>query len=267
VTGLVVLAEQGTPLATVPLSGGTATFSISALPPGEHTLNASYVGDANHSTSSSSAMTLNLGTANERFVTQLYVTLLQRQPEAAGLASWVGDLDHGVSRAQVVRGFEQSLEWRTDQVEALYHQFLNRDADPSGLDTYVHYLGMGGTVEQLKIILTSSPEYFMVRGGGTNEGFLTALYQDALNRQPDTDGLASFEAGLNGGTSRQQVATAIFGSPEYYQDLMGSFYQRFLNRLPDDAGLQSFVAELQAGVASEDIIAAMLGSGEFFSHA
>src|SRR5205823_14823414 len=126
---------------------------------------------------------------------------------------------------------------------------------------------MGGTVEQLKIMLTSSPEYFMVRGGGMNEGFLTALYHDALNRLPDVDGLASFEAGLNGGSSRGQVATAIFGSPEYYQDLMGSIYQRFLNRLPDDGGLQSFVADLQAGVASEDIIAAMLGSGEFFSHA
>src|SRR5262249_31643472 len=69
-TGSVVISEQGTPLATVPVSGGMATIATSALPLGEHTLTARYVGDANHAASSSAVLTVNFGTADERFVTQ-----------------------------------------------------------------------------------------------------------------------------------------------------------------------------------------------------
>src|SRR5207237_1832249 len=46
-TGSVVISEQGTPLATVPVSGGMATIATSAFPLGEHTLTAAYVRDAN----------------------------------------------------------------------------------------------------------------------------------------------------------------------------------------------------------------------------
>jgi hypothetical protein len=150
-------------------------------------------------------------------------------------------------------------------VQALYHQFLHRAADPSGLDTYVTFLGAGGTLEQLAAILTGSEEYFQVRGGGTDDGFLTALYQDALNRSPDSAGMASFLQGLSQGTSHPQVAAAIFGSPEYLQDVVRNFYERFLNRAADDAGLHSFVGDLEAGVTDQVITAAMMGSDEFFA--
>src|SRR5438552_3937203 len=58
-------------------------------------------------------------------------------------------------------------------------------------------------------------------GGGTNSGFLTALYEDALNRSPDSGGLAAFSQALNQGTSPRLVAAAIFSSTEHLQDLVG----------------------------------------------
>jgi hypothetical protein len=121
-------------------------------------------------------------------------------------------------------------------------------------------------LEQLKTILTGSLEYLQVRGGGTTTGFLTALYQDALNRSPDAGGLATYTQALSQGSSRQRIAGAFFGSTEYLQGLVASFYQRFLNRAGDAGGLNSFVASLQAGMPDQVIIAAMLGSGEFFAH-
>jgi hypothetical protein len=36
--------------------------------------------------------------------------VLHRAPDAAGLSAWVGDLNGGMSRAQVVVGFSESNE-------------------------------------------------------------------------------------------------------------------------------------------------------------
>jgi hypothetical protein len=207
-----------------------------------------------------------VGTANERFVTQLYVTLLMRQPDSAGLANWTALLDQGTSRTLVAQAIEQSPEWRTDQVQALYRQFLHRTADSSGLSTFVAFLNEGGTLEQVKAILTGSAEYLQVRGHAATDGFLTALYQDALNRSPDAGGLAAFTQALNMGASRQQVAMACFESQEYLQDLVANFYQLYLKRPADAAGLNGFIGVLEAGASDQDIVAAVLGSAEFFAN-
>jgi S-adenosylmethionine/arginine decarboxylase-like enzyme len=264
-TGSIVFLDGGSLLATVPLSGATAAFSTSTLSLGGHSLRAAYVEDASHTASSSSAIVVTVGTPNERFVGQLYASLLRRQPDAGGLADWTAALNRGASRTQVALAIEKSLESRTQQVQALYHQFLHRDVDPSGLNTFVTFLGAGVTLEEVSIILTSSPEYLQVRGGGTKNGFLTALYEDALSRSPDAGGLAAFMQALDQGVSRPQVAAAIFGSTEYLQHLVANFYELFLKRAADDGGLNSFVTALRVGVTDQDVIAAMLGSDEFFA--
>ena len=143
---------------------------------------------------------------------------------------------------------------------------MHRNADASGLNTFVTLLSTGGTLEQVKSFLTSSAEYLQARGGGTNNGFLAALYQDALSRSPDAGGLATFTQALNRGVSRQQVAAAVFASPEYLRDLVASLYQLYLKRAADDGGLNGFVASLGSGVPDQEVISAMLGSDEFFAH-
>ena len=124
----------------------------------------------------------------------------------------------------------------------------------------------GGTVEQVKTFLVGSPEYMEVRGGGTNNGFLTALYQDALNRAPDSSGSATFTQALAQGTSRREVAVAVLGSTEHLGSLVTNAYEQFLKRAPDDGGLNAYVQALRAGVADQNVMAALLGSDEFFSH-
>jgi len=225
-----------------------------------------FLGDANHMGSSSPAVAITVGTLTERFVGQLYLHLLQRTVDGAGLATWTAALDQGVSRTEVAREIEQGQEWLTDQVQALYEQFLHRNADASGLSTFVTLLSTGGTLQQVKALLTSSGEYLQARGGGTNQGFVTALYQDALKRAPDAGGLAAFTQALNQGTSRQQVAAAIFGSLEYLQDLVVNFYQLYLNRAPDQNELSGFAGLLAAGVPDQEVMATLLGSDEFLLH-
>ncbi|MCJ7871443.1 DUF4214 domain-containing protein [Phaeobacter sp. J2-8] len=57
--------------------------------------------------------------SNTEFVTLLYNNVLDRAPDDQGLARWVGELDNGASRADVVLGFSQSPQFQTNTTEAL----------------------------------------------------------------------------------------------------------------------------------------------------
>jgi hypothetical protein len=205
-------------------------------------------------------------TRNQLFVLQLYQDLLERAADAAGLASWSGQLDSGaMTRTQVAGAIASSMEYRSDEVQALYQHYLCRAADPAGLAGFVSLLDSGGSVEQVAAMIVGSPEYYQVRGGSTTAGFLTALYQDALNRLPDASGEAGFALALAQGANRGQVAAAVFTSAEYRQDLVQADYLTWLNRPADPSGLNGFMAGLAGGLRDETLAAEILGSDEFFS--
>jgi len=205
-------------------------------------------------------------TQNQRFVSQVYMNLLKRGVDPTGLNAWTAMLNQGMSRTQVVQAIEGSLEFRTDQVTAIYRQFLHRAVDPTGMATFTNLLAGGDTVEQVEAMVVGSQEYFQNRGGGTNSGFLSALYQDGLNRAIDATGQAAFGMALANGATRGQVAAAVFGSTEFLRDSVQGFYQNLLKRAADPTGLNAFVNELQHGVTDQQVIAAIAGSTEFFAN-
>jgi hypothetical protein len=202
-------------------------------------------------------------TADENFVMQAYLTLLQRPADATGLATWTTALGAGVSRTQVVQAIQASPEYLTLEVNNLYTTLLHRAADPAGLSTFTNYLARGGTVEQVAAIMAGSDEYFFTRGGGSYEGFLEALYEDALVRPLDGSGLATFGQALARGIARAQIAATIFTSQEYRQDVVGGFYLKLLHRDADNSGMNTFVGLLSSGIRDEDIVATLVGSGEY----
>jgi hypothetical protein len=204
------------------------------------------------------------GTANERFVSELYRDLLGRPVDATGLAYWNGLLTQGAAHSVIAAGIENTSEYRAVEANALYSQYLHRSADPAGLAFSTQFLAHGGTVEQLASIIVSSPEYFQVRGGGTNHGFIDALYHDALGRAPDPIGEASFEQFLAAGGTRRQAADFVFGSQEYREHLVQFFYQEFLER-DADAGGKAFWADQLAHHTDEEVIASIVGHDEFFA--
>src|SRR5262249_41123204 len=90
------------------------------------------------------------GTHTDRWLAQVYLDLLHRQIDDGGLTYFDGLINQGVSRTQVVQAIESSGEYRTNMVQSIYQRYLRRAADPSGLATWVNFLGSGGTDEQLE---------------------------------------------------------------------------------------------------------------------
>jgi uncharacterized repeat protein (TIGR01451 family) len=202
---------------------------------------------------------------NAQFVAQVYKDLLHRQADPSGLAAWSDFLDNGGSRTQLVLGFESSPEYLGDQVDAVYSQLLHRSADPAGRNAFVNFLERGGTVEQMQALIAGSPEYFQKRAGGTNDGFLDALYRDGLGRPVDAGGRATWDQALANGLSRTQVAASIFSSAEYKNDLVNNYYTAYLRRQADPAGLRGWVGQLLGGIRDEQVIADILASDEYFT--
>jgi uncharacterized protein (TIGR03118 family) len=202
-------------------------------------------------------------TPNQKFVAQLYLTMLARPADPAGLNFWSSVLDSGrANRSQLALVIDASLEHRVDEVEGLYFRLLGRPADPSGLTTYVLFLQSGHAVVEVEAILASSAEYFQNHGGGSNGGFLNGLFQDTLGRPIDAASQASLSQSLAGGSSRHDVAAFVLGTTEFQQDTVQAFYQQFLKRAAEAAGLAHFTASLAAQGGFDDTVIAAIASSD-----
>ena len=155
-----------------------------------------------------------VGTANANYVDQLYRDILHRAPDPGGLAYWTSQLDGGDDRGEVADAIINSAEGRQAQVNDLYLRFLDRPADPAGLAGWSNYLRDHDNID-LAALLIASDEYYQVQGGGTNAGFLNAVYEDVLCRQISADEIDDRDDDFDDGfESRQDIAESILESDE-----------------------------------------------------
>lgn len=81
--------------------------------------------------------------------------------------------------------------------------------------------------------------------------FVTSLYENLLNRAPDTAGLNFWVSEINSGMSNQQVATGFWQSAEHRGVEVDTYYQTFLNRAADAAGRAFWINQLTSGAMTE----------------
>ncbi len=176
--------------------------------------------------------------SDDAFVQQTYMTALGRAPDADGEAGWDNALANGTSRADVAAAIALSPESQAhlagsfsqgvfvpdvaaSEVARLYYGVLGRAPDGSGLAGFAQALKGGslGLADVAQMML-SSPEGG-ARAAGSNQDYVTALYQGALGRAPDSAGLAGFTAQLAQGVSRASLAVTISESAEAIGNLSG----------------------------------------------
>ena len=199
---------------------------------------------------------------------ETYRALLGRQIDPVGLADDTRALDGGISRTQIVTAIEDSNEYQVKFVNNLYFSLLGRAVDPTGLAMSLQILGgtpfLGGrpTVEQLKAIIISSPEYF-AKHGSTDAGFQQGLYNDALGRTIDPSALINRSAQLAQGTSRYREALEVLTSTEAYGVLTENDYRIYLHREADAGSLAGWVSALSRGMRDEAMLASLIASDAF----
>ncbi|HEV7465361.1 MAG TPA: DUF4214 domain-containing protein [Candidatus Dormibacteraeota bacterium] len=152
-------------------------------------------------------------TATRCAVGAMYQQLLGRPADDPSLQGYATQLDAGqTTRQNVATAIQNSDEWRTRLVALLFKALLGRAPDPGSLGYYVPQL-RSGTVEQVTAAIAASQEYF-ARAGGTNDGFVSALYHDVLRHPADAAGKAGWVDQLNRGATREAVAGSVRRSAE-----------------------------------------------------
>ncbi len=175
---------------------------------------------------------------NTQFVTTLYQNVLGRAPDSSGLASWVSMLDSGTSREAVVLGFSESLEFKNasdirvhpGQVYRMYDSAFNRQADAGGFENWVNAFYGGAKMKDLVNAFMNSAEFTNTYGSInslTDTQFVTLLYNNVLNRAPDSGGLSSWLSALSSGTSRADVFMSFSESQEHI-NLMATSFDNFM---------------------------------------
>ena len=98
------------------------------------------------------------------FIDALYNRILARNPDPAGKAFWGNLLDSGKAEPwQVVASFWESIEFRSQRVERVYQQVLQRPADPDGLQYWAERLLVDDDVVLAALLASSDEFYFASR--------------------------------------------------------------------------------------------------------
>jgi hypothetical protein len=282
--GTVTLSSAPTPQDS---AGGTPTpqFTVSGsheyLDEGHYTVEVSIAqtaGPATGDTSATAAATATIheqmladgtvGTPDQKYIQEIYRDLFARRAEMQGLDYWVAELSQGVPRQQVayqmvkIASFE---EFQHDTVAALYEQYLGRAPDAAGLAYWSAYLYDGGTIEGMSQALVTSPEYWQVRAGGTADGFINALFHDALGRVIEPAALTYFMGMMATGASAADLAASVFNSDEYHRLRVNSLFEQFMDRPGDQVALAYFAGELDNGSTDELVISQLLASDEYYA--
>ena len=183
---------------------------------------------------------LNKGVSNEDFVTVLYRTFFDREPDQAGFNAWVAVLNNGTSKEEVIEGFINSTEWAN---LCLFYGIRS-----------------GGT---------GVPSVEMEPNQDTID-FATRLYTTCLGRSADEAGLMAWARQLaNQRDTGSGAARGFFFSSEFTGqnvsngEFVTRLYRTFMDREPDEAGFNAWVAQLDSGVSREAVFDGFAESIEF----
>lgn len=224
---------------------------------------------------------INQNTTNEEYVTVLYKAFFDKDvPDERGFARWTGDLEDGLSRLEVLRGFTGSP------------QFANLSAS-YGIRAESKF----GAVETGDILIGDESDSSVVRADGGNSilkegtgavddyvsnnkdlvGNVYRLYEGALAREPDSRGFLNWYNGLvrgqegTGGVSLQQAANAFVSGAEFQKtygtldngEFVSQLYRNVLDREADERGLERWTGDLEDGVSRAQVLLGFTQGREF----
>ena len=101
----------------------------------------------------------------------------------------------------------------------------------------------------------------------SSEAFVSRLFDDVLQRPPDSAELESATAQLDRGVSRTQVALGILDGPEYQAQVLGGMYQSLLGQPPDPKTVSQLVRRAQGPGRLAQDESQVLGSAAYYQRA
>ena len=158
------------------------------------------------------------------FARQLYVNVLHRSPDAAGLQLWTNYVN-ATSRGAALLAFSDSFENHLQtlpiggskndaEASRLYQAAFNRAADNAGLALWSGQLHQGVSIDQVAQGFVGSAEFAQAYGTLDPTAFVKQLYSNVLHRAPDAAGQQGWLSALAGGATEAHVLAGFADSNE-----------------------------------------------------
>jgi hypothetical protein len=175
------------------------------------------------------------GLSNAQFVDYVYHHTLGRDADADGRAFYIGVLDAGAARVDMLLDFSESAEHQTrtaeltgygyfetdDRYQAValfYDSFVGRLPDAGGLVYYGDLLKRGEiTLAQMADDFAGSAEFKGATAGKSNGELVDFMYANTLDRLPDAEGRAYYVDRLEHGLTLGGLLLEFAQSAEHYQ--------------------------------------------------
>jgi hypothetical protein len=203
-------------------------------------------------------------TLNGRWVQAIFHDVLGRSPSNSELTAFTNALSFGATRSQEVMTLLSSTAYRTDVIDSDYQRYLRRSPSGSETSAALSELGSGTGDEELAAQVLGSPSYYSSRGGSSIDGFLGAMYCDAVYRAIDVFDQNNGDYALSMGTmTRAQIAAGVTSSGEYLKDTANGYYLHYLRRVatPTELAAGAYVID---SLSDEQLIADLLAGTEYF---
>lgn len=144
-------------------------------------------------------------------------------------------------------------------IDAIYQDFLGRSATQAELDRFAPRLGIGQIENDVRARVLASRAFFFDIAGGTRDGYVNAIYDQVLDREPTPGELAAgkrqlFRSSRSLLKARQAFAEQQLARTQFDPD---DFAVREIVLHTNDAGnIVRFAFELEKPFAKTDTIAA-----------
>jgi len=226
-------------------------------------------------------------TGTRDFISRFYQEVLGRSADSAGLSDWIKRLNSGQSAGEdIARGFIFSHEFtqkNTDNltyITTLYKAFFGREADSSGLNTWLNDLANGVSRSAVLNGFLNSEEFSnLSKSYGIDpintqttqiKAFVRRFYSEVLNRSADDAGLTDWSNRLASGQSAgADIARGFIFSNEFtHRDTndvtyITILYKAFFGREPDKTGFNAWIEKINTGKSRTEILDGFLFSEEF----
>ncbi|QYG95065.1 DUF4214 domain-containing protein [Iamia sp. SCSIO 61187] len=195
-----------------------------------------------------------------------------RTPTDAEREAWEVGIYTGTRTLEQLILELETVELRSPvaEITRLYLGLFDRSPSDTDLDYWVGQLESGRTLTSVASFFGRSFEFNRLYGRDTtDEEFVTLLYANVLDREPDAEGLEFWLGELERGVKRSKVALLFTESPEFrtatspYIRVIDLFVS-MLGRAPAQDELDTAIAGIETGeLTVTDLIAMILHSEEY----
>ncbi len=154
-------------------------------------------------------------------------------------------------------------------VTRLYWAYFKRRPDLGGLNYWIGQYASGKkSLQAISLSFATSNEFATKYGNTTSTQFVTLVYQNVLEREPEPGGLAYWAAKIDQGTSRGQVMTS-FSETSEGKRVMAPYVDTVLiglgmiGAIPSKPLFDGAVAAIKDGYPRETIVDYVLGAPEY----